>query len=445
MVYRFLKLVISIGIHLFYRQIKVKGRRHLDTKGPKIIIANHPNTLMDAWLLGYVSKEPIYYMAKGTFFNTRFKKMVLKHLGLIPINRATESKTKGVSNQDSFEDCYQLLERGKTLVIFPEGTSFMERQLRELKSGAARIALQVEHRNKGAIGVEIVPVGLVYTRGEQFRSAVLINIGDSISVRPYLNEYETNASSAAKKLTQEFSVRLSELLVGAHSIENEKLVEDIVAILASNYMPSKQKGVEKDVSLMRTTFEQINRLQETDPKELERIRELVVRIRIQLQQLEIKSDFLDRNYRPRMFFRQLLMSLFFLLVGLPITIFGVFHNIIPYLLTDLIIRKKVKEIEYHAPLTVLIGLVLYPLNYLGMLALLSLVGLFEWTWYVKIIYVIAMPLTGLFAWGFYKYIGHISFKTNFIMVMQTQKNNVQRVKEQREELRIKVFGPRIPD
>lgn len=443
MVYRFLKVVISIGIHLFYKQIKVRGRARLDTSKPKIIIANHPNTLMDAWLLGYVSKEPIYYMAKGTFFNTRFKKMVLKNLGLIPINRATESKTKGVSNLDSFEECYRLLEQGKTLVIFPEGTSFMERQLRELKSGAARIALEVELRNKGTVGVEIVPVGLVYTRGEQFRSAVLINIGAPISVQPYLNEYESNASSAAKKLTEELSVCLSELLVGAHSMENEQLVEDIVAILASNYLPSSQKGVEKDVSLMRKTFESINILQQTDPRELERIRELVARIRIQLQQLEIKSDFLDRNYRPRMFFRQVIMSLFFLLVGLPITVFGVFHNVIPYVLTDFIIRKKVKEIEYHAPLTVLIGLVLYPINYFGLLALLG--TLFEWTWYIKTLYFLAMPLTGLFAWGFYKYIKHISFKTNFMMVMQTQKSNVQRLKEQREELRIKVFGPRIPD
>jgi 1-acyl-sn-glycerol-3-phosphate acyltransferase len=53
-----------------------------------------------------------------------------------------------VSNQDSFDACYRVLEEGKTLVIFPEGTSFLERHLRELKSGTARIGLEVEKRNQ---------------------------------------------------------------------------------------------------------------------------------------------------------------------------------------------------------------------------------------------------------------------------------------------------------
>ena len=52
MFYHFLRIVVIVGIRLFYRQIRVKNRMHIDTKGPKIIIANHPNTLMDAWMIG---------------------------------------------------------------------------------------------------------------------------------------------------------------------------------------------------------------------------------------------------------------------------------------------------------------------------------------------------------------------------------------------------------
>jgi len=94
---------------------------------------------MDAWLIGHVSKEPIYYMAKSTFFNSPVKKWLLGKLNMIPINRRTDGTTQGVTNQESFEACYRILEEGKTLVIFPEGTSIPELKLRELKSGTRKV------------------------------------------------------------------------------------------------------------------------------------------------------------------------------------------------------------------------------------------------------------------------------------------------------------------
>ena len=49
-------------------------------KGARILIANHPNTLMDAWILGQICKEPIYFMTKGTFFNNKLKSVFLRSL-----------------------------------------------------------------------------------------------------------------------------------------------------------------------------------------------------------------------------------------------------------------------------------------------------------------------------------------------------------------------------
>ena len=73
---------------------------------------------------------------------------------MIPINRPMDNRTEGVSNTDSFEACYKILSEGKTLVIFPEGNSVMERFLRELKTGTARIALEA-FRNVVMYGLDI--------------------------------------------------------------------------------------------------------------------------------------------------------------------------------------------------------------------------------------------------------------------------------------------------
>jgi len=437
MIYRFLKIIIGLGINLYYREIRVKNKVFLEHDGPKIILANHPNTLMDAWMVGYVCRDPIYYMAKGTFFNTGFKRWFLHSLGLIPINRAAESKTKGVSNLDSFENCYKLLEKGKTLVIFPEGNSFNERQLRMLKSGAARIALEAERRNGGKLNLRIIPIGLVYSQPEKFRSSVLVSIGEGIDSTPYLENFEKDSLKTSKQLTEKFRIQMETLLVGANSTEHEQLVEDITEILSSEYTGNEKKGVEKDVSLIKQIFENVQHVKFRDPQALKEITDLVYRIKWQLDKFEIKSDFLDRKYRPRMFVRQLIFSTVFLLLGLPFYMFGIIHNMLQYKLTDFLVSKMVKDMEYYAPVSVLLSLVLYPLAYFGFISLADyLLGLPFW---MKLIYFVLMPMMGLFAWFFHKYIGHVSFKTNYIFLMTTQKDAVQVLKDDREKLRSLIF------
>jgi 1-acyl-sn-glycerol-3-phosphate acyltransferase len=98
MLYRILKLIVGIGIRLYYRETKVRNAHFLKHDGPMIIIANHPNTLMDAWMVGNVCQQPIYYMAKGTFFSSPIKRRILQSLNMIPINRKVDGKIKGIGN-----------------------------------------------------------------------------------------------------------------------------------------------------------------------------------------------------------------------------------------------------------------------------------------------------------------------------------------------------------
>jgi 1-acyl-sn-glycerol-3-phosphate acyltransferase len=202
MLYQILKTLVSIGIRLYYKEIKVVNKRNLPESGPCIYIANHPNTLMDAWILGYVSRLPIFFMAKATLFSSPFKQRILRSLNMIPINRRGEGQIKGVSNSDSFENCYKILEEKKCLLIFPEGTSFLERHLRELKSGTARIALEAERRSNSLLDLKIIPLGLNYQKAERFRTSVMVHVGQAISVKEYVPEFQINQGIAAKKLTE---------------------------------------------------------------------------------------------------------------------------------------------------------------------------------------------------------------------------------------------------
>lgn len=442
MIYKLLKLIIGLGIRLYYREIRVKNKERLNQIGGKIIIANHPNTMMDGWIISYITKEPIYFMAKGTFFNSPFKKWLLKGLGLIPINRASESATKGVKNTDSFEACYRLLEEGKTVVIFPEGTSYKEMQLRELKSGTARIALEVAKREKIKSPILVLPIGLVYTEAEAFRSSVLVSVGEAISPEPYLDLFKQNSSKAARGLTDVFTKKLSSLLVNAKSNSYDGLVDRIIALYGKSKMRFNGKNMEKDIDFIKSINSRINDISEKNPRELEFIQLELNEIQMELDKLHISPAFLDRNYRSVMFIRQIIQSILALVLGLPFFIYGIVHNGIPYKFVDFIIPKLIKDIEYFAPVAVLMGLVLYPLNYFGFVFLVDY--FFDLTFWEKVLYFFSMPIFGLIAYRFFLYTSYISVKTDFVIEMKTQKDKIAQLRKRKTDLFELLFTSNTP-
>ena len=160
-------------------------------------------------------------------------------------------------------------------------------------------------------------------------------------------------------------------------------------------------------------------------------------IKFQLEELQISPSFLDRNYRSIMFVRQILQSIIGLVLGLPFFIYGMIHNSIPYKTVDFLIPKLIKDIEYYAPIAVLMGLVFYPLNYFGFVFLMDY--FFDLTFWEKVIYFATMPISGFMAFTFYLYTNHISFKTNFVIHMKTQKGKIEALKLKKQQLFDRLF------
>jgi 1-acyl-sn-glycerol-3-phosphate acyltransferase len=437
MLYQILKTLVSIGIRLYYKEIKVVNKNNLPENGPCIYIANHPNTMMDAWILGYVSRIPIFFMAKATLFSSPLKLKILRSLNMIPINRRGEGQIKGVSNSDSFENCYKILEEKKCLLIFPEGTSFLERRLRELKSGTARIALEAERRNNSLLDLKIIPLGLNYQNAERFRTSVMVHVGQSISVKEYVAEFELNQGLAAKKLTEIFRVRLEQVLINSGEKEEEILIDELHQIFKSKYIKSKQKGIQGEFDLLKKIRDNIEEIKLSRAYQIQEIQEIVASLKSKLDQFEINSDFLDRRFRTKMFLRQVLFSFIFLIIGFPFFLFGVIHNYFQYKLTDLLVPKLTKDVEYYAPISVLLGLLLYPLIYLTFMFVAK--HFLEINWYEQLIYFCAMPITGLMAFSLNNYFKHVLHKWRFLMHLFSDKFQIEKLKYEKEKLRNLLF------
>jgi glycerol-3-phosphate O-acyltransferase/dihydroxyacetone phosphate acyltransferase len=217
-------------VRLYYPVRTVEHGERLPGSGPVIFVLNHPNGLLDPLLLAVTAGRPVRFLAKSTLFGNPFGRVAMRAFGCIPVFRAQDFKADGdaraAANEATFARCREALAAGEALALFPEGVSHSDPQLKPLKTGAARIALSAERERGGALGLQVVPVGLAYEAKVTFRSRVLMVVGEPIPVAPRLGGDER---AAADQLTEDLRAALDEVVLQA---ENRDLLEGVARVAA---------------------------------------------------------------------------------------------------------------------------------------------------------------------------------------------------------------------
>ena len=139
-----LKLFIRAALWLFCAEINTKNKYLLNTKGPLLIIANHPNSFLDAIIIGTRYNRKIHFLARGDVFTKKLHRFLLRQLNMIPVYRQREGKEFLHLNEYAFVESARLLKNNEAVLIFIEGTCLNTNELQPFKKGTARI-LQASH------------------------------------------------------------------------------------------------------------------------------------------------------------------------------------------------------------------------------------------------------------------------------------------------------------
>jgi 1-acyl-sn-glycerol-3-phosphate acyltransferase len=139
-----LKLFIRAALWLFCAEINTKNKYLLNTKGPLLIIANHPNSFLDAIIIGTRYNRTIHFLARGDVFTKKLHRFLLSLLNMIPVYRLREGKEFLHLNEYAFVESARLLKNNEAVLIFIEGTCLNTNALQPFKKGTARI-LQACH------------------------------------------------------------------------------------------------------------------------------------------------------------------------------------------------------------------------------------------------------------------------------------------------------------
>jgi 1-acyl-sn-glycerol-3-phosphate acyltransferase len=172
---------------VYYPNIEITGGGRIPAAGPLLLAANHQNSMLDPVMVGIVARRPVRFLAKGPLFQIPIFGNILHALGMMPAYRRSDDPLQAHRNLESLGQAAARLKQGEAVGIFPEGKSHDAPRLEQVKTGAARMAIQAVR--EGAVGLKLVPIGLNYECKEMFRSAVWIRVGEPIDVNAWLANF----------------------------------------------------------------------------------------------------------------------------------------------------------------------------------------------------------------------------------------------------------------
>ena len=205
MLYYFAKYASKIWVRVFFRKLYLSNHDSINDDKPIIFAVNHPTAFLDPVLIGALFKPIVHFIVRGDVFIGKVVRAILAGLKMYPIFRFRDGYSNLKNNQATMDLCYKMLNEGKNILILAEGQTKHEKRLRPIQKGTARMAFGAIEEY-GELDILIIPVGVNYTDSNRFRSEVMIELGDTISIKDLMPVYRENPRKAIKQLTDAIEV-----------------------------------------------------------------------------------------------------------------------------------------------------------------------------------------------------------------------------------------------
>jgi 1-acyl-sn-glycerol-3-phosphate acyltransferase len=387
MLYGIGKGIMWTTLHFFFRKIIFTGRKHIPKDEAAILIANHSASFLDAMLLAVLMDRPMHFYARSDIFRKSWANKILRSIHMIPIYNVEHGKEDLHRNQETFSEGEAVLNGKGLLLVFPEGTSRVERIMLPLKKGTARVALQTESKQDFRLGLIVIPVGINYS-AHRFRADVLIHAGEPTSVDDYEKVYRENPARAITQLTRELETKFSQTILYVAQPERTDYINRLLELYRSDAVHPMDyvRGVPV-LQMEKAVCDQVSGMPGEEylrrKADLDRYDELLRRHRL-----------MDQSVNGR--YRFIAWHIFLLVLGLPLFLLSLLLNTLPLWFAKWMADTKVTRIDFYTSVANAVGGIGYFFWWLILMGIAAVIGN-AWVW----IAVVSAPLLlfiGMFWW-----------------------------------------------
>jgi 1-acyl-sn-glycerol-3-phosphate acyltransferase len=374
---RFSRLVVKAAMWALDHFYEVGRLGRSIPAGPVLVIANHPNSVMDGLVVLKIAGRPVRPLARAPLFEQPLFGHLLRGMKALPVYRPQDFPAETWRNDETFEAAVSALQRHEAVLIFPEGLSHSEARIARMKTGAARLAFEAEEATAWKLGLRIVPVGLTYHRKHAFRGRVAAAVGRPVELAGWREMRARDEWGAVESLTAAMREALEQVTLNLPTWEDRILIETADALYAA------EKRLERPRSPQRLA-PRLPRLQQfaqglawlhvADPERHGQLTDSVRAYRQQLAALGVGEGELPERFNVWSVARYTLTHVMVLLVGLPLAALGTVAWYLPFKSPRLTLGLYRPAYEAVASLKLATALVAFPATYAVWLAAAWLAG-----------------------------------------------------------------------
>lgn len=153
-------------------KLVVEGLEHIDPESSYVIVSNHQSAF-DIFAHFAALPVPIRFLAKTELFKIPLFGLAMKQIGMVEVDRGAGRAAHQAINQGA----KRTMDRGWSLMIYPEGTRPRDGVMLPFKKGAFSIA-----RN---VGAPVVPTAIIGSRAVWKPKTKLIRSGQvTVKIMP---------------------------------------------------------------------------------------------------------------------------------------------------------------------------------------------------------------------------------------------------------------------
>lgn len=354
-------LHIITGFRFFFRRWQVANHPKMKRNEAVIYVANHQNAFMDALAIIMAQRRHPIFLTRANIFASKIARFALRSYNMLPIYRQRDGGDTKAKNEVIMAECRKILIDGRQpIALFVEGNHRMKRQLRPLKKGAARIAMQTLEEANFEIPLKIIPVGVNYTKHSRFRGDLFVNWGKPILANDYEAAFKDNPNNVFTQLTDDIYDSLQTLMVDIKDEENYEEIEK--AWIAERF--------------------EIDNMED----ELKNDQKIVARLTEEKKQ----GAHLDTKKPARK------KSILHMIFGFPFLLYGTLNHLPIMFLMRRVTENYVTDIHFYSSIKLVGG------QYLGLLFyILQTIGVFALTggnYIIATVYFFSLPFFGTFAY-----------------------------------------------